>query len=109
MLLSFTIFNKGGLILYQHSDDPEAKTCDSINTWLETVYLNPTKSLGDRKASIEGHPTRIVVEWEENSDLIATACYPDLRHEEFPWIRSLLLVSLKEFQLFWDFQQQQCP
>lgn len=107
MLLSFTIFNKGGLILYQHSDDPEAKTSDSINTWLETVYLNPTKSLGDRKASIEGHPTRIVVEWEENSDLIATACYPDLRHEEFPWIRSLLLVSLKEFQLFWDFQQQQ--
>ena len=67
MLVSFSIFHKGGLMLYQHSpdidpteDDPEntsgsnTTTADSINTWLSEVYLNPTKSLTDRKAIIDG-------------------------------------------------------
>ena len=107
MLVSFAIFNKGGLILYQHSENEEANVTESINTWLGDVYLNPTKKLGDRKASIDGHPTRVVVEWEETSDLIAVALYPGLRHEEFPWIRNLLLATLQEFQIFYTAQQQQ--
>jgi signal recognition particle receptor subunit alpha len=116
MLVSFTIFNKGGLILYQHSDEEEASSfssssnsslSDSINAWLTDVYLNPTKSLTDRKASIDGHPTKVVVEWEETSDLIAVALYPDIRHEDFPWIRNLLLASLQDFQIFQQAQQQQ--
>jgi signal recognition particle receptor subunit alpha len=116
MLVSFTIFNKGGLILYQHSDEEEASSfsrssnsslSDSINTWLTDVYLNPTKSLTDRKASIDGHPTKVVVEWEETSDLIAVALYPDIRHEDFPWIRNLLLASLQDFQIFQQAQQQE--
>jgi signal recognition particle receptor subunit alpha len=40
------------------------------------------------------------VEWEETSDLIALAVYPDLRHEDFPWIRSLLIAALQEYQVF---------
>jgi signal recognition particle GTPase len=106
MLVSFTIFNKGGLILYQHADvdsqdfSTSHSLTDSINVWLDEIYLNPTKSLTDRKAIIDGHPTNIVVEWEESSDLIAVCQYPDIRREDFPWIRNLLLAALQEFQLF---------
>jgi signal recognition particle GTPase len=32
--------------------------------------------------------------------LIALAIYPDLRHEDFPWIRTLLMASLQEYQVF---------
>lgn len=106
MLVSFTIFNKGGLILYQqHSDQDSqdfstASMSDSINAWLSDTYLNPTKSLTDRKAVVDGHPTNVVLEWEETSELIAVATYPDIRREDFPWIRTLLLAVLAEFQLF---------
>lgn len=105
MLVSFTIFNKGGLVLFQHSDEDSqdfttASISDSINTWLSDTYLNPTKSLTDRKAVIDGHPTNIILEWEETPDLIAVATYPDIRREDFPWIRTLLRASLSEFQLF---------
>lgn len=135
MLVSFSIFHKGGLMLYQHSpdidpteDDPENTsgsnntTADSINTWLSEVYLNPTKSLTDRKAIIDGpsasassqqtNNTSIsnkqVVEWQEDMDWIAVAVYPDLRRgEENPWIAALLKNALQEFQVFWTAQQQE--
>ena len=109
MLVSFTLFNKGGLILYQHRDDPEVSeqsNAASINNWLEEVYTNPTKSLSERKASIDAgsggnnHSSKIIVEWEETSELIALAIYPDLRHEDYPWIRNLLHSTLEEFQVF---------
>lgn len=122
-------------MLYQHSpdidpteDDPENTsgsnntTADSINTWLSEVYLNPTKSLTDRKAIIDGpsasassqqtNNTSIsnkqVVEWQEDMDWIAVAVYPNLRRgEENPWIAALLKNALQEFQVFWTAQQQE--
>ncbi|CAJ1957228.1 unnamed protein product [Cylindrotheca closterium] len=111
MLVSFTIFNKGGMILYQHSDkdtqdQSQSSISDSINTFLSEVYLNPTRSRTDRKASIDGHPTNMIIEWEETSELIALALYPDIRREDFPWIQSLLAASLSEFQLFCQAQEQ---
>lgn len=115
MLVSFTIFHKGGLILYQHSPDlqeDEATSSntisDSINTWLSKVYLNPTKSLTDRKAIIDGHPTKMVVEWQEENDFIGLALYPDIRRgDENLWIGPLLKATLQEFQVFWSIQQNQ--
>ena len=105
MLVSFAIFHKGGLILYQHTDE-DSKEADeslalSINTWLDEVYFNPTISKQIRKNQIVVEKnTRQVVEWEETSELIALAVYPDLRHEDFPWIRSLLSAGLQEYQVF---------
>jgi signal recognition particle receptor subunit alpha len=105
MLVSFAIFHKGGLILYQHVDE-DSKEADeslahSINTWLAEIYFNPTLSKEVRKNQIVvGGNARQVVEWEETSELIALAVYPDLRHEDFPWIRSLLTASLQEYQVF---------
>lgn len=105
MLVSFAIFHKGGLILYQHVDD-DSKEADeslahSINTWLAEIYFNPTLSKAVRKNQIVvGGNARQVVEWEETSELIALAVYPDLRHEDFPWILSLLTASLQEYQVF---------
>jgi signal recognition particle receptor subunit alpha len=105
MLVSFAIFHKGGLILYQHVDE-DSKEADeslahSINTWLAEIYFNPTLSKAVRKNQIVvGGNTRQVVEWEETSELIALAVYPDLRHEDFPWIRSLLTAGLQEYQVF---------
>mmetsp|Transcript_8508 Transcript_8508/g.20481 ORF Transcript_8508/g.20481 Transcript_8508/m.20481 type:complete len:567 (+) Transcript_8508:2939-4639(+) len=111
MLVSFTIFNKGGMILYQHSDEDtqdqsQSSISDSINTFLSEVYLNPSRSRTDRKATIDGHPTNMIIEWEETSELIALALYPDIRREDFPWIHSLLAASLSEFQLFCQAQEQ---
>jgi len=105
MLVSFAIFHKGGLILYQHMDEDSKEADDSlaqsINTWLAEIYFNPTLSKAVRKNQIvvDGN-TRQVVEWEDTSELIALAVYPDLRHEDFPWIRSLLMVCLQEYQVF---------
>lgn len=105
MLVSFAIFHKGGLILYQHVDE-DSKEADeslanSINTWLAEIYFNPTISKAVRKNQIVvDKNTRQVVEWEETSELIALAVYPDLRHEDFPWIRSLLTAGLQEYQVF---------
>jgi signal recognition particle receptor subunit alpha len=130
MLVSFSIFHKGGLMLYQHApdidpteDDPTNSgntTADAINTWLSQVYLNPTKSLTDRKAVIDAdttndrhnhnhnHSSKQVVEWQEEADWIAVAVYPDLRRgEDNPWIAALLKTALQEFQVFWTAQQQQ--
>mmetsp|Transcript_11952 Transcript_11952/g.34251 ORF Transcript_11952/g.34251 Transcript_11952/m.34251 type:complete len:572 (+) Transcript_11952:73-1788(+) len=105
MLVSFTIFHKGGLILYQHMDEDPGEADDSIshsiNTWLSEIYFNPTISntIHKNQILVDGS-TRKVVEWEETSELIALAVYPDLRHEDFPWIRSLLTASLQEYQVF---------
>ena len=105
MLVSFAIFHKGGLIVFQHvnhdSDEADESFTKSINIWLEEIYLNPTLSKTVRKNQIitEGSK-RQVVEWEETSELIALAIYPDLRHENFPWIRLLLTASLQEYQVF---------
>jgi len=105
MLVSFTIFHKGGLILYQHMDEDSGEADDSIshsiNTWLSEIYFNPTISntIHKNQILVDGS-TRKVVEWEETSELIALAVYPDLRHEDFPWIRSLLTASLQEYQVF---------
>ena len=105
MLVSFAIFHKGGLVLYQHVDEDSKDANDSltnsINTWLDEIYFNPTISNQLRKNQIVvDKNTRQVVEWEETSELIALAVYPDLRHEDFPWIRSLLNASLQEYQVF---------
>ena len=105
MLVSFAIFHKGGLVLYQHVDEDSKDATDSltnsINTWLDEIYFNPTISNQLRKNQIVvDKNTRQVVEWEETSELIALAVYPDLRHEDFPWIRSLLNASLQEYQVF---------
>ena len=105
MLVSFAIFHKGGLILYHHVDEDsnhvDETLTNSINTWLDEVYFNPTISKTIRKNQIEVNGnSRQVVEWEETSELIAFAVYPDLRHENFPWIRSLLVAMLQEYQVF---------
>eukprot|EP00934_Nitzschia_sp_Nitz4_P000078 Nitzschia sp. Nitz4//scaffold52_size167869//16264//17967//NITZ4_002258-RA/size167869-processed-gene-0.121-mRNA-1//1//CDS//3329553981//78//frame0 len=109
-MISFCIVHKGGLILYQHtpqddtSDDKENSSnplASVINMWMSQVYLNPTKSLTDRKAWVQpdaNHKT--FVEWQEDSDYIAMAAYPDIRHEDRPWIAALLQVMLTEFALF---------
>lgn len=107
MLVSFSIFHKGGLILYQHIDedskDADDSLTNSINTWLDEIYFNPTISNQIRKNQIVvDKNTRQIVEWEETSELIALAVYPDLRHEDFPWIRSLLNASLQEYQVFFQ-------
>ena len=120
MLVSFAIFHKGGLILYQHineaavvstsdinasfSSSENTIITNSINTWLTDVYFNPTisksvhKNYIDTSTSTGGSKT--VIEWEETSELIAVAIYPDLRHDDFPWIRTLLATTLQEYQLF---------
>jgi len=112
MLVSFVIFHKGGLILYQHveeaSENSEDSLALSINTWLTEVYLrknvrkivHKNQILLDSKSNNSNKGTRMIVEWEETSDLIAIAVYPDLRHEDFPWIRSLLIASIHEYQMF---------
>jgi signal recognition particle receptor subunit alpha len=107
MLESLTIFNKGGLILYQHllDDGSSSSTGDLLNMFLEEVYLNPTKSLQERKASLDSHPTKVLLEWEESSNLLAVAIYPDIKQQGFPWIRSLVESSLQEYQIFADSQQ----
>lgn len=114
MLISFTIFHKGGLILYQYSPESteddntsaSSTSCvDSINLWLAEVYLNPTKSLTDRKAMIDGSMKQ-VVEWQEQDDWIALAVYPDLRRDH-PWIAPLLQSALPEFHIFWSSSQQE--
>mmetsp|Transcript_5953 Transcript_5953/g.14785 ORF Transcript_5953/g.14785 Transcript_5953/m.14785 type:complete len:576 (-) Transcript_5953:168-1895(-) len=105
MLVSFAIFHKGGLVVFQHvdqdSDDGDDSFANPINIWLAEIYFNATLSKTVRKNQIitEGSK-RQVVEWEETSELIALAIYPDLRHENFPWIRSLLSASLQEYQVF---------
>ena len=75
-----------------------------INTWLEEVYSNPTKSLEDRKVSMQFQnvPTKTMVEWEETSDLIAIAMYPDIA--TFPWVRPLIGKALDEFQVYRETQ-----
>ena len=104
MLVSFAIFHKGGLILYQHieeaSETSEESLALSINTWLSEIYFNPTLSKTVHKNQILVDSTRMVIEWEETSELIALAIYPDLRHEDSPWIRTLLVASLQEYQVF---------
>ena len=126
MLVSFAIFHKGGLILFQHIADEETTSTTSssstgesssssvitnaINTWLTDIYLNPTisktqnhKNYIDTSTSSAGSQQqhRTVIEWEEISELIAIAIYPDLRHEvDFPWISLLLKSMLNEYQLF---------
>ena len=104
MLVSFAIFHKGGLILYQHieeaSETSEESLALSINTWLSEIYFNPTLSKTVHKNQILVDSTRMVIEWEETSELIALAIYPDLRHEDSPWIRTLLMASLQEYQVF---------
>jgi len=112
MLVSFAIFHKGGMILYQHVDEAseisEESLALSINTWLSEIYFNPTlsKTVHKNQISVDSESndnikgTRIVIEWEETSELIALAIYPDLRNEDFPWMRSLLTASLQEYQVF---------
>jgi signal recognition particle receptor subunit alpha len=113
MLLSFVIFHKGGLVLYQHLDEASLLSSgassswetlsNAINTWLSEVYFNPTisKSLKKNTIQVDDYDTnRTIVQWEETLDLIALAVYPDLRHEDFPWIRNLLTATLQEYQLF---------
>mmetsp|Transcript_22494 Transcript_22494/g.25316 ORF Transcript_22494/g.25316 Transcript_22494/m.25316 type:complete len:582 (-) Transcript_22494:62-1807(-) len=112
MLVSFAIFHKGGMILYQHMDEAseisEESLALSINTWLSEIYFNPTlsKTVHKNQISVDSESndsskgTRIVIEWEETSELIALAIYPDLRNEDFPWMRSLLTASLQEYQVF---------
>lgn len=99
------------MILYQHSDEDtqdqsQSSISDSINTFLSEFYLNPTRSRTERKTTIDGHPTNMVIEWEETSELIALALYPDIRREDFPWIQSLLAACLSEFQLFCQAQER---
>jgi signal recognition particle receptor subunit alpha len=113
MLESLTIFNKGGLVHYQYLESSEHaitnnSTEDLLNAWLADVYLNPTKPLEDRKALLDhvSSPTKVVVEWEETSDFIAVALSPDIRQEGMSWIRSLLLATIQEYQLFLEMQQQ---
>ncbi|KAG7340132.1 signal recognition particle receptor [Nitzschia inconspicua] len=113
MLLSFVIFHKGGLVLYQHLNEASStgssveSLTNAINTWLSEIYFNPTisKTLKKNTIQVDDDDTtissrRTIVEWEETSDLIAMAVYPDLRHEDFPWIRNLLTATLYEFQIF---------
>ncbi|KAL3913346.1 MAG: hypothetical protein SGARI_000703, partial [Bacillariaceae sp.] len=109
MLVSFCIFHKGGVVLYQQINDDADSSAETfgaaINTFLEKVYLNPTISKKVKKNVVDvagSNNTRTVVEWEESSadDLMALAVYPDLRHDEFPWIAKLLQASLQEYQLF---------
>lgn len=124
MLVSFTIFHKGGLIVYQHSPDTTTEdqgngnnsnslsTADTINQWMAEVYLNPTKSLTDRKAVIvdPSATTAIkqVVEWHEEEDWMMVAVYPDLR-KDHPWMTVLLQSALSEFKVFWSAAQQGNP
>jgi len=100
------------MILYQHMDEAseisEESLALSINTWLSEIYFNPTlsKTVHKNQISVDSEindsskGTRIVIEWEETSELIALAIYPDLRNEDFPWMRSLLTASLQEYQVF---------
>jgi len=100
------------MILYQHMDEAseisEESLALSINTWLSEIYFNPTlsKTVHKNQISVDSESndsskgTRIVIEWEETSELIALAIYPDLRNEDFPWMRSLLTASLQEYQVF---------
>jgi signal recognition particle receptor subunit alpha len=110
MLVSFCIIHKGGFVLYQHRNDDDDVTqegfTDSINTWLSDVYLNPTISKAVKKQALDvgggdvAATNRTVFEWEETSDLMALAIYPDLRHDDFPWIARLLNAALQEYQVF---------
>ena len=62
MLESVTIFHKGGLIVYQNvitiADDEQEQhqrieeSIQTINTWFDEVYWNPTQSLQERKANL---------------------------------------------------------
>jgi signal recognition particle receptor subunit alpha len=114
MLESLTIFQKGGLILFQHlstdavtpSTSSEDTTSALINAFLEDIYLNPTQDLSTKKATLPPQlqrTTKTVVEWDESKDLLAVALYPDIS-QEFPWIRPLVTATLQEYQLFIDSQ-----
>jgi signal recognition particle receptor subunit alpha len=118
MLLSFVIFHKGGLVLYQHVDEawsigtssPSETLSNAINTWLSEVYFNPTMSKSLKKNTIQVNDcntNRTIVQWEETSELMALAVYPDLRHEEYPWIRNLLAANLQEYQVFMNAVNQE--
>lgn len=121
MLVSFAIVHKGGLVLFQHlneaADTSQESLALSINTWLLEFYLNPTFNKAERKNHFQVHDAttsgssgvgggcgvgngKWVLEWEETSELIAMAVYPDLRHEDVPWIRNLLSSMLAEYQVF---------
>jgi signal recognition particle receptor subunit alpha len=117
MLESLTIFHKGGLVLFQYLEQDSSatagnsigsplETLDMLNVWLESVYLNPTMALKERYISMEftNKPTKMVMEWEETSDLLAIAVYPDIA--SFPWIRNLVEATLDEYQVFRQSQQK---
>ena len=116
MLESLTIFQKGGLILFQHlSTDAvsvsEETTATFVNAFIEDVYLNPTQDLSTKKAILpatgqqqQQRATKTVVEWDDTKELLAVALYPDIASQEFPWIRPLLAATLNEYQLFLESQ-----
>jgi signal recognition particle receptor subunit alpha len=105
MLDSLTVISKGGLILYQHYQQPdnadESKTDDQINNLIATILLDPTKSSQVRYIS-----NGTVAEWLDSTDFFVVILYPEVvlrSSKSVAWLSSVLMESVrKEYALFAD-------
>lgn len=104
MLDRLTIFTRGGLILYQFAEDSNADATKAerhvsmLNEWIATFLLHPTqqKSAANKSVTLDQES----IEWEEKSDWIVVAMYPEvLRSRQSTWVRTLLQSTLGEYAL----------
>lgn len=100
MIDSLTILSKGGLILFQHSPSSAMALVDetTINTFITTVLLDPTKSSMTRFIN-EG----AVVEWKDMKDFLIIVLYPEVvlrNSKSVAWIARFMDSVGKEYALF---------
>lgn len=123
MLESVTIFNKGGLVLYQYRANPSvlgagegaansaAFTEDHLNSWMQRALLGrKQESQSSHDVSVEtvqqaARSVAVLTESVEERDKIAVALFPDVffdgpRAYLKGWIRSLLESVLKEYTVY---------
>mgnify|MGYP005854967083 CR=1 FL=1 len=126
MLESITIFNKGGLILYQYRANPSvlkagegaansaAFTETHLNAWMQKHLLGRKQeeqtghnadATAAAAAATKAHSVAVLTESVQERDKIAVALYPDVffdgpRAYLKNWIRSLLESTLEEYNLY---------
>jgi signal recognition particle receptor subunit alpha len=126
MLESITIFNKGGLILYQYRANPSvvgagegaansaAFTEARLNAWMQKTLLGrkqeASSSSSSQAEALEAvqnasRTVAVLTEFVQEKDKIAVALYPDIlfdgpRAYLKGWIRSLLTSTLEEYNIY---------
>lgn len=111
MLESLTIFNKGGLIVYQYAaqpslfgaDDSVAHTREALNSkLLQGILLDPASST-QKTYHIAG---RLTFLWVVKEQFITVALYPDIMFEGprqylKGWAQGLVQAAAHEYQIYY--------